>query len=252
MIKERIYKLYMHTNIFNNKKYIGITRNMPKSRWQNGRGYYRQLLFYRAIQKYGWDNFKHEVIFYNLTKEEAEMFEIELIKYYNTTNVKFGYNIDNGGNCIGKRSDATRQKISESKKSKKFKHSEETKMKISEINKGRPASEKQKRIASELNKGSKNYFYGKSFSGELNGMYGKTHTKEVKDKLRKLRTGILDDKHASAKKVLCIETGIVYGSISLATKATGISGSNIYRSNKNKNFTAGGFHWKYLEENDVI
>jgi hypothetical protein len=241
----------MHTNKINNKKYIGITMQKPASkRWGGGYCYCKQEYFYRAIQKHGWGGFNHEIILQNLTKDEAEMFEVEMIKYHKTTNNKFGYNADNGGNSVGKRSDKTKKKISKIKKSKNFKHTEESKIKMRESSLGHPPSEKQRQVASMLNKGEKNYFYGKDFSGNKNGMYGKTHTDEVKEKLRKLRTGIFDDNHASAKKVLCVESGIVYNSISLATKATGVSGSNIYRSNKNRKLTAGGFHWIYVGGSD--
>lgn len=81
----------------NDKVYIGITLQKVEYRWRNGEGYKLQTYFYNAIQKYGWDNFMHEVLFDNLSKEEAEQKEIELISYYNSKNPKFGYNIQSGG-----------------------------------------------------------------------------------------------------------------------------------------------------------
>ena len=85
-------------------------------------------------------HFEHEVIFCNLTKQLAEMFEVELIKYYNTTNIQYGYNLANGGKCGNKglkRSDEFRLLMSKyaknrrGEKSNHFnkKHSEETKLK---------------------------------------------------------------------------------------------------------------------------
>ena len=90
------YVVYMHTNILNNKKYIGITSLDPKTRWANGKGY-RFQMFGRAIEKYGWNNFKHEILFENLSQEEAQRKEIQLIKEYKTHNPDFGYNISFGG-----------------------------------------------------------------------------------------------------------------------------------------------------------
>ena len=66
-----MYKLYKHTTP-NNKVYIGITHQNVKKRWQNGKGYISNKYFYKAIQKYSWENIRHEIILYNLTKEQAE------------------------------------------------------------------------------------------------------------------------------------------------------------------------------------
>ena len=125
MKEERNYTVYLHTSP-SGKYYVGITSISVEQRWQNGRGYKRQV-FYRAIQKHGWDNIDHEIIASNLTKEEAENFEILLIKELHTTNPNYGYNVDNGGNSIGKMSEETKKKLSN--KHKGFLHSEETKKK---------------------------------------------------------------------------------------------------------------------------
>ena len=96
------YCVYVHTNKINGKKYVGQTINgqNPNKRWRDGNGYRLQCYFYRAIQKYGWDNFGHEVIASNLTKQEADNFEKLLIKKLNTTNNSFGYNITAGGEGV--------------------------------------------------------------------------------------------------------------------------------------------------------
>lgn len=157
------YCVYKHISP-SNKIYIGITSQKPEYRWRSGNGYRNHLYFYKAIQKYGWDNFQHEILFVNLTKEEAEQKEIELIKKYKSNQKTYGYNIDSGGNSNGKHSDETRkkikenhfdisgenhpmygkhhsnetkQKISKSKIGKKHPISEETRIKISSALKGR-------------------------------------------------------------------------------------------------------------------
>ena len=91
-----MYTVYKHTTP-NNKVYIGITCQTPKERWQRGKGYKSQPYFYNAIQKYGWDNIKHEILYTGLTQEEAHQKEIELIKEYQSNHHSRGYNISGGG-----------------------------------------------------------------------------------------------------------------------------------------------------------
>ena len=60
-------------------------------------GINRVPLFYNAIQKYGWENFQHNILFENLTAEEAMVKEKELIQKYKTFDKNYGYNILLGG-----------------------------------------------------------------------------------------------------------------------------------------------------------
>jgi predicted GIY-YIG superfamily endonuclease len=95
--KEKLYTVYMHTSP-NNKRYIGITTQTLKRRWgKNGYGYVDNEYFWKAINKYGWDNFSHEILFEDLSRDEALKKEIELIAFYDTTNPDKGYNITAGG-----------------------------------------------------------------------------------------------------------------------------------------------------------
>ena len=93
---ERSWCLYCHETP-SGKRYIGITSLSPQKRWQNGRGYKKCPYFYRAIEKYGWDNIKHEVLFTGLSKSEAAKLEIEYISKYKTRDKRFGYNMTDGG-----------------------------------------------------------------------------------------------------------------------------------------------------------
>lgn len=91
------YTVYMHKSKINKKSYIGITSQNPKKRWQRGLGYKNSNSFFEEIKKYGWDNFEHIILYSNLTKEEAEKKEIEMIKKYKTNNKKYGFNVYSGG-----------------------------------------------------------------------------------------------------------------------------------------------------------
>lgn len=116
--QDNCYTVYMHVNKENGKKYIGITKQNPKKRWQNGKGYIGCTHFYNAIKKYGWDNFEHEIVFSNLTHQEANDKERELIKQYNTNNPEYGYNSTLGGDgFLGMpRKKETKEKLSKSVK----------------------------------------------------------------------------------------------------------------------------------------
>ena len=86
--------LYKHTSP-SNGVYIGITKQNPLVRWNNGLGYRRHPYFYNAIKKYGWENFTHEILLTGLTQEEAEEFEKQYIAKYK--NGGKCYNILDGG-----------------------------------------------------------------------------------------------------------------------------------------------------------
>lgn len=217
-MNERVYTVYLHTSP-SNKYYVGITRLKVNDRWRNGEGYRKQV-FYNAIQKYGWDNFDHEIIASNLTKEEAENFEIKLIAELHSNDSRYGYNVDNGGNTVGKMSEKTRRKISEANKGENNGMygmrgklspcygktlSKETKIKISTSIKGEnnPMFGK---------KGKETPFYGKHhsqehkdkmknlMSGENNPMYGVKVSEETK---KKISLAFKGGNHPSAKKVVC-------------------------------------------------
>lgn len=91
------YCVYYHKNRLNNKLYIGISKDVKK-RWSaNGGQYKYSKVFYRAIKKYGWNNFDHVILIDNISKDIACVIESELIKKYKTQDKEFGYNLANGG-----------------------------------------------------------------------------------------------------------------------------------------------------------
>lgn len=131
-------RIYIHQNKLNGKCYVGQTVRTPKYRWgEDGKGYSSQHKFYNAIQKYGWNNFKHILLttIYNNQEDldNAEQYYIE-----DLDSVENGYNCKSGGHGGSKFSEETKKKMSEAKKGKKGRaHSEESKRKISEAQKGK-------------------------------------------------------------------------------------------------------------------
>ena len=142
------YCIYKNTCLINGKIYIGQTCQDPERRWgKNGQKYKGCPYFYEAIQKYGWDNFEHNILFENLTKEQACIKEQELINCFNSMNREFGYNFTSGGEIFTLNEDA-RKKISISMIGNKngLGHpcSEEKKTKISKSQKGRKLTKQHK------------------------------------------------------------------------------------------------------------
>lgn len=247
IIENGNYTVYIHTNKVNGKRYIGITRQSVQERWRDGKGYKRCILFDRAIKKYGWDGFDHEIFASNLTEEEAQNMEKLLIKELKTQDPEFGYNISDGGSTT-RISEEGRKRLSEQKKG--------------ELNPnfGRIVSEEEKKHLSEL------------FSGERNPNYGRKHTEEARRKMSEANIGHHPSEETKQKisrsmmgkfvgrprpegggrppkKVLCVETGEVFDSVADAARAKDIykSKSNISAACKGKFKQCGGYHWEYCE-----
>lgn len=144
---EKKYCIYIHINKINNKRYIGQTCQNPEYRWNHGEGYKGSPRFYSAIQHYGWDNFEHIVLYNDLSLDEANSLEEELIAKFHTTDPNYGYNLENGGKNKSS-NEETRKKQSEAAL-KRPTASEETKKKLSEVGLGLKRSEETKKKMSE-------------------------------------------------------------------------------------------------------
>lgn len=215
MTNKKLWCVYMH--IFpNGKKYIGVAiindgqtpLEACQKRWgNNGSGYNTQRVG-RAINKYGWENIKHKILFERVSEDEIDDLEIFLIQKYDTQidNGK-GYNVDLGGKHRIV-SDSTRKKLSKSLSGEKHpmygKHkSEETKKKIGKAQIGKFVSEETRekiRKAQTWQKGKNNPRYGKhcteetkrkisealsgKYVGEDSYWYGRHLSDESKEKLR--------------------------------------------------------------------
>lgn len=94
--------VYIHKNKINGHAYIGMTKDVKK-RWSGKGTQYtphgenKNIPFWNAIQKYGWNNFEHEILEEGLTYEEACEKETEYISKYREEGIEL-YNIAPGGN----------------------------------------------------------------------------------------------------------------------------------------------------------
>lgn len=134
--KEKSYTVYIH-KCPNNKIYVGLTCQSVDGRWNRGAGYKTQKLFYRAIQKYGWDNIEHIIVQDKLTLDEACKLERSLITQHQSNNPKYGYNLTDGGEGISGYHLNAEQLEHHRQVSLGRKHTQATKDKISKLNKGR-------------------------------------------------------------------------------------------------------------------
>lgn len=254
---ERNYKLYVHIAP-NGKKYYGITgQKKVESRWNNGRNYKSNQHFTRAINKYGWDNIEHIIIYDDLTESEAKELEQYFIQWYDTTNRAYGYNKSLGGES-GNASEETKQKISEANKGENNywygqKLSEEHRRKLSESHKGQKLPEEQKRKISEARKGIK-------LSEETKRRISKARkgiklSEETKQKLSEANKGKNTGKeHHHAKSVICTTTNNVFYTVTDGAKYYNITHAcSISQCCKGKKKSAGKSStgekliWKYID-----
>lgn len=235
------YKVYVHT-FPNGKKYVGLTMQDVAKRWENGGGYKKCPKMWNALQKYGWNNVEHEVVAEGLTKEEAEALEIELIARYDS--IRNGYNADRGGNTTGTHSDETRAKISEANKGK---HST-------------PFTEERKAEYSEKFRGEKNPFFGRRHTEEVkterrNAMMGnsffkgKHHTEQFKKwKSEQMTAAYSGGRSPRCKKVMMVTkegAETVFYSLSKAAETAGVSKAAMCGYIKNGT-EVNGCRWEYV------
>ena len=171
--------IYCYHCISTGKKYIGQTDNEKRRKYEHLSHYNkksRDCKFYRAVKKYGWENFIYGII-ESVNIGDLNYKEIYFIEYYDT--YRNGYNSSFGGETTRgyKHTDKTKQLLREMKLGSK--HSNETKKKMSEDRKGRipwnvgiPVTEEVKQKIS------------KKLSGENHPLYGKKHTDEAKLKMK--------------------------------------------------------------------
>lgn len=215
-MEERKYTVYKHTSP-EGKVYIGCTGVGTKRRWGlNGRRYEFNKAMYDDIQKFGWNNFSHDVLASDMYEDDAYELERHYISEYDSTNPKHGYNISIGGKgaCgVPLREDVKKNLIAAISGENHYlygKHiPEETKRKLSEAHKG-----------------------------ERNPNYGKPRSEETRRKIGK----------GNSKRVRCVETGEIYDSLTDAAANKGIASVSCISSAIHGRYeTSGGYHWEYAD-----
>lgn len=216
--------VYMHENRVNGKKYIGITKQHPERRWQNGYGYRECPRFFNAIQKHGWDAFRHDVLFTGLTAEEAAAREVELIAKYQTTDPAHGYNLDPGGGGTSPKLPEVRERMSRARQGTH--PTPETIEKLRAVHRGKTQSAETRAKRSAA-------LRGVAKSAEHCRKIGETHSKAVE------------------MLTVAGERLGVFTSLVAAEEATGVCFKNISSVCNGRRKTAGGFLWRFLNRSEA-
>ncbi len=230
--------VYKHTAP-SGKIYIGITSQKPTDRWGNGCNYVANKYFYRAIKKYGWNSFRHEILFEGLTKEEAEKKEIQLIQSFDATNPLVGFNSRKGGSVCSFSAEAI-ERMSRSHLGRP--NTPEQRKKISESLKGR-----------KISKGTLGFQYSEESRRRMSAAQrGKRLSDETKLRIIRSRTGVMTGaaNHRS-KRVQNIDTGEIFESQGIAAKKMGICQSDISLCCQGRKKAVKGTRWRFYTEKEA-
>jgi len=187
----RIYRL---TNKINGKMYHGqTTEDDIINRWNK----YKHLQckgqkkLYPALKKYGPENFLFEVVD-TTPQDQTQLDNMEIFYIAKFDSMNNGYNCDPGGKG-GKHSEETKRKISNSQKGRIFSPEHIKKLSISHKGQigyfsGKHLSEEHKRRLSKSQQGVNHYNFGKHHSSETKlkmstAQKGKPKSEETKRKI---------------------------------------------------------------------
>jgi len=178
-----MFYVYKITNLINGKFYVGETKD-PKQRFldhrkiaRGGKAKYpgKFHIIHAAITKYSIDNFKFEIIHTVSTKQESLDLEVIEIKNARDNNIEI-YNIGNGGRSNSGISG--------------WKHTEESKKKMSESRKGKTFSDEHKKALSEAQSGERHSQFGKHQTIEWKENKGKLKSDDVKQIKLLINSGV--------------------------------------------------------------
>ena len=236
-----MYKVYKYTNIRNGKIYIGQTKNSLKERAQrDGLNYRECTRFYNAIQKYGWDSFRPEILADGLTMDEANELEEYYILLYDSVNPDVGYNLAAGG-LNHAMSEESRALLSAKAKER---YADKTRNPMY----GKKHSEDSIARMSEMKRCSKNPMYGTKWNETQRqrcGVKGKklNLSDEQREKYRQ-RGKMLG--RSGTRRVRCVEDNIEFESMKEAALYYGVSKASICDQLKGRTHTCKEKHFEYV------
>lgn len=210
MTCNKTYLVYKHTSPCG-RSYIGRTSNYSERNRRHKNAGSGCVEFKYAINKYGWENFSHKVLFDNLTFVEAQALEEWCINVTHRTLYPHGYNVNKGGRSQLQPPEVLKKIINTRRRNNSEWHSEATRSRISKTLTGKPSpfvgvpkSEEHKRKMS-INSGQakKNEIRGVRFNSlqEAADRY-KTTPRTIKRRIN-------SDKHPEYLWVNAINSGVM-------------------------------------------
>lgn len=250
--------IYKTTNLVNNKIYIGQDKNNNPNYFGSGD------LIKRSLKKYGKKKFVKEILCECDTIEELNEKERFYINEYNSTNKGIGYNITIGGmdGCMLNRKHSEKTKLKMSNSSLGKKKSESHCKNIGLSKKGRKMSDEERKRRSDncpLKGRKKGHLSIKTIQKISDSKKGKHSSKETRNKMSFSQSGIKNSfygkKHTEEyllrKRKPIIQLDVndnfikEWLSITDASESLKIKCSGISFVLKGKYKTSGGFKFKY-------
>lgn len=253
---DKKYIVYKHTNLINNKSYVGITKESdPNKRWKDGKGYSYNKKFFQDIIDFGWNNFSHEILEQFLTEDEALEKEKFYIKKFDCVN--HGYNQIYGNLGFYTRTPESIEKQMDTKHSRYGSgrsvnyHGKKRKVKCLETgdifesisDASRWCGSKKVILCCQGKR--EHAGYHPELGIQLSWAYV-DNDEPITIICENPISNKFKDNNTS-KIIVCVETGEEFYSAKDAERKTGISGSNINRVCNGLRKTAGKKHWKYKE-----
>lgn len=218
-----MHYIYKITNLINNKVYIGQTVQ-PKIRWSKHKSDARNKpiqYIHHAMNRYGIDNFKFEVIAFCLNSEAITETENIIIIQYDSRNRNFGYNLAIG-KSHGGHSKQTREKLSRIKTEfyqKRLeevgsKITEEERQKLSESHLGLPGSNKGKKFSEQARENMRQAFKGRIVSEECKQKKSESmkmryqQDPDFREKIRQASTGRFKLKNQETEICALYQSGL--------------------------------------------
>ena len=96
----KTYRIYLVTNTYNNKKYVGQTYQTLDDRWYDhvmNAKCGSDLYFHRAILKHGVEAFKIEPLVDDISESDIDAIEMKFIAEHRSSDPRYGYNGTSGG-----------------------------------------------------------------------------------------------------------------------------------------------------------